>query len=95
LNKALMAKTGDPAVMAAKTLQENMGKVAAYWQAKNVPDATKFAMDAEAGFGKVADLAGAGNFDDAAATLKMTQANCAGCHMAHREKQPDGSFKMK
>jgi hypothetical protein len=95
LNKALMAKSGDMAVMDAKTLQDNMGKVAAYWQAKNVPDAVKFAQDAQAGFGKVADLAAAGNFDDAAATMKMTQMNCGGCHMAHREKQPDGSFKMK
>lgn len=95
LNKNLMAKAGDGASADAKTLADNMTKIAAYWQTKNVPDAVKFAQDAQTGFTQVGQLAAAGKFDDAAATMKMTQANCAGCHMAHREKAPDGSWKMK
>jgi mono/diheme cytochrome c family protein len=95
LNKNLTAKAGDAAAMDAKTLQDNFTKVAAYWQGKNVADAIKFAQDAKAGFGQVADLAAAGKFDDAAAAMKTAQANCAGCHMAHRERSPDGTFKMK
>jgi mono/diheme cytochrome c family protein len=95
LNKDLMAKSSDAAVMDAKTLADNMTKIAAYWKTKNVDDALKFAQDAQTGFTQVGQLAAAGKFDDAAATLKMTQANCGGCHMAHREKAPDGSWKMK
>jgi hypothetical protein len=95
LNKNIMAKSSDGAAMDAKTLADNFSKVGAYWKAKNVDDAVKFAADAQAGFAKVAQLAAAGNFDDAAAAMKMAQANCGGCHMAHREKAPDGSFKMK
>lgn len=95
LNKNLTAKAGDASAMDAKTLQDNMTKVAAYWQAKNVSDAVMFAQDAKSGFAQVAELASAGKFDEASAAMKMTQTNCAGCHMAHRERQPDGSFKMK
>ncbi len=95
LGKNLTAKAGDAAATDAKTLQDNMSKVAAYWQSKNVNDAVKFAQDAKSGFGQVAELASAGKFDDAAAAMKMAQANCGGCHMAHREREPDGSFKMK
>ena len=37
-----------------------------------------------------------GKFDDASAAAKQTaQVNCGGCHMAHREKAADGSFKIK
>lgn len=95
LGKNLTAKAGDAAAMDAKTLQDNFTKVAAYWQSKNVSEAVKFAQDAKSGFAQVAELASAGKFDDAAAAMKMAQTNCAGCHMAHRERAADGSFKMK
>jgi mono/diheme cytochrome c family protein len=95
LTKDLTAKSGDAAAMDAKTLQGNFTKVAAYWQSKNVADAVKFAQDAQSGFGQVADLAAAGKFDDATAAMKMAQANCAGCHAAHRQRAADGSFSMK
>jgi hypothetical protein len=52
-------------------------------------------MDAENGFKEVAQLAAAGKFDEASAALMKTQANCGGCHMAHREKAADGSWKIK
>ena len=55
----------------------------------------KFAADAQNGFKNVAQLAAAGKIDEAADATKMAQTNCAGCHMAHREKAPDGSWKMK
>jgi mono/diheme cytochrome c family protein len=95
LGKNLTAKAGDAAAMDAKTLQDNMTKVAAYWQAKNVGDAVKFAQDAKSGFAQVAALASAGKFDDATAAMKMAQTSCGGCHMAHRERAADGTFSMK
>jgi len=95
LAKNLTAKAGDAAAMDAKTLQDNMTKVAAYWQAKNVSDAVKFAQDAKSGFAQVAELASAGKFDDASAAMKTAQTSCGGCHMAHRVREDDGSFKMK
>ena len=85
----------DAAAADAKTLADNFGHVRDYWQQKNVADAVKFAADAQSGFKSVADLAAAGKFDDASNALKTAQMNCAGCHMAHRERTPDGTFKMK
>jgi mono/diheme cytochrome c family protein len=95
LNKNLTAKAGAAAAMDAKALADNFTKVAAYWQSKNVNDAVKFAQDAKTGFAQVADLAAAGKFDEASAAVKTAQTNCAGCHMAHRERAPDGTFTMK
>ena len=43
----------------------------------------------------VADLNKNLTAKDGAAALKTVQANCAGCHMAHRDKAADGSFKIK
>ena len=95
LRMNLAAKSGDAAAADAKKLQDTFAQVHAYWQKKNVSDATQFAMDAENGFKEVGQLAAAGKFDEAGAALMKTQANCAGCHMAHREKAADGSWKIK
>ncbi len=95
LDKNLTAKSGDAAVMDAKTLEENMAKVLIYWQTRDVNDGVRFSLDTKYGFAQVALLASQGKFDEASAALKMTQTNCAGCHMAHREKAADGSFKIK
>jgi mono/diheme cytochrome c family protein len=95
LNKSLAAKDGAMAHMDVRKLQENLAMVMAYWQSREVNDAVKYALDGTYGLAQVDVLAGQGKFDEAAAALKMTQANCAGCHMAHREKAADGSFKIK
>ncbi len=91
----LESKNSDGAATDAKKLQEVFGQVKAYWQKKDVADATKFASDAADGFGDLATQSAASKFDDASATLKKTSANCAGCHAAHREKAADGSFTIK
>jgi cytochrome c556 len=95
LRKNLEAKNTEAAAADAKKLQEIFGHVHSYWSDKHVDDATRFAMDAGKGFGEVAEEAAAGKFEDAAATLKTTSANCGGCHTAHREKSADGTFKIK
>jgi cytochrome c556 len=85
LRKNLEAKNAEAASADAKKLQEVFGHVHEYWSGKHVDDAMKFAMDASTGFGQVAEQAGAGKFDEAAAILKTTSATCGGCHAAHRE----------
>ena len=95
LRKDLDAKSGVTAGTDARKLEDVFGQVAAYWQSKNVSDATKFAQDAQAAFRQVADLSNTGKFDEASEALKTAQATCTGCHNSHREKAPDGSFTMK
>jgi len=95
LRKNLEAKTGPAAAADANKAAEVFGQVHAFWQRKNVADAQKFAMDAQNGLKQVAEHAAAGRFDEASQALTAAQQNCAGCHEAHRERAPDGSFKIK
>jgi mono/diheme cytochrome c family protein len=95
LNKNLTAKDGAASHTDVRKLQENLAMVMAYWQARNVNDGAKFALDGTYGLAQVDVLVSQGKFEDGAAALKTVQANCAGCHMAHRDKAADGSFKIK
>jgi mono/diheme cytochrome c family protein len=55
----------------------------------------RFSLDGTYGLAQVDVLISQNKFDDATAALKTAQASCGGCHMAHREKAADGSFKIK
>jgi hypothetical protein len=95
LRKNLDAKNGEAAASDAKKLQEVFGQLHGFWQKKNADDAVKLASDGSAAYGEVATEAAAGKFDEASAALKKGSATCGGCHMAHREKAADGSWKLK
>jgi len=69
--------------------------VMAYWQARNTDDGVRYSLDATYGLAQVDVLASQGKFDEAGAALKTAQASCGGCHMAHRDKAADGSWKIK
>ena len=95
LSKNLMAKDGSGAHTDVRKLQENLAMVMAYWQSRNINDGVRFALDATYGLAQVDVLAGQGKFDDAAAALKTAQTSCGNCHMVHRDRAADGSFKIK
>jgi len=95
LNKSLTAKDGTTAHNDVRKLQENLAMVMAYWQSRNINDAVRFSLDGTYGLAQVDVLISQNKFDDATAALKTAQASCGGCHMAHREKAADGSFKIK
>ena len=67
------------AAPAANSLVETFTKVAAYWKAKNAPDAVTFAETARDAAKAIADGQG-----DKAANLMKLQQQCGACHMAHR-----------
>jgi mono/diheme cytochrome c family protein len=95
LSKNLTAKEGAAAHTDVRKLQENLAMVMAYWQSRNVNDGVRFALDATYGLAQVDVLVSQGKFEDAAAALKTAQGSCGNCHMAHRDKAADGSFKIK
>ncbi|MBI3895373.1 MAG: hypothetical protein HY313_05535 [Acidobacteria bacterium] len=95
LGKNLEAKSGDAAAADAQKLQEVFGQVKAFWEKRNVSDATQFATNAQSGFHEIGQLAAGGKFEEASAALTKVRENCAGCHNAHRERQTDGTFKIK
>ena len=78
-----------PAAAAAATkLADTFDQVAAYWSTKKSDDALGFA---EAGRDAAKAIAAGG---DKTANLRKIQAQCGGCHMAHRgEDDPDRPVK--
>lgn len=95
LRKNMEAKNGEGAAADAKKLQAAFVEVQGYFTKKGVDDAAKLSATASAAYGEVADFATAGKFDDAAASLKKAGATCGGCHSVHREKNADGTYKIK
>jgi len=95
MNKDIAAKDGAAVAADAQKLQGIFKQVEDFWQKRGgADDAVTFAKKAQTSAGAVAAAATAGNFDMAAAEVKNVQANCGGCHMAHREKVGD-TFKIK
>jgi cytochrome c556 len=95
LNKNIAAKDGAAAAADAQKLEATFKQVEDFWKKRGgADDAVNFAMKAQMAAAAVAKDASGGNFDQATADVKSLQANCGGCHMAHREGAA-GSFKMK
>jgi hypothetical protein len=95
LNKNIMAKDGAAAAADAQKLEATFKQVEDFWKKRGgADDAVNFAMKAQMAAATIAKDAAAGNFDQATADVKSLQANCGGCHMAHREGAA-GSFKIK
>lgn len=94
LGKKLAAKDPTSADDAGK-LQALFESVQKFWEERKTEDAVGFAKAAAMQFGTVSQLAKAGQWDDAVAAQKKVGANCMGCHTAHREKAPDGSWTIK
>ena len=85
----------DDNVKAAQRLNAIFKDVQAYWEGKKVDDAIGFAKAAVAATDDLGKALVAKDAAAAGAAQKTLAAQCAGCHMAHREKTPDGTFKMK
>jgi cytochrome c556 len=95
LNKNIAAKTGAGAAADAEKLEATFKQVEDFWKKRgSADDAVNFAVKAQTAAAAIAKAATAGNLDEAATQVKSLQANCGGCHMAHREGTP-GSFKIK
>ena len=95
LNKSMKGGDAAEAGKAAARLEVLFKNIHAYWSEKKVADATTAAQ------GVVTSVQGvqkalAANDMAAAETARATiGANCMGCHTAHREKLPEGGFRIK
>jgi hypothetical protein len=79
----------------AKTLSDLFKQVQAYWEAKKVDDAVMFSKMAVQAADDTVKNSTTMNMTALAENQKAMQSACAGCHMAHRERLPDGTFKIK
>jgi predicted NAD-dependent protein-ADP-ribosyltransferase YbiA (DUF1768 family) len=95
LRKAV-ASAAEPDVAASAAKLETVFKdVQAYWENKKVDDATTAAKNAVAASQAITKAVAAHDMAAVTAASTTLNAQCASCHMAHRERLPDGSFQMK
>jgi len=79
----------------AGEVQAAFAKVEEFWTKRGTADAIQFAKNVQAVVKEVHEAATAGNKEATVAAARRIGANCQGCHMAHRERLPDGSFLLK
>ena len=79
----------------AATVKTAFTEVETYFKSRNVADATGWATDAIKFLGAIEAGAAAGKWDEVKAAAGSVQQLCATCHNTHRERQDDGSFRIK
>jgi cytochrome c556 len=95
LRKSIASSNEADAAAAAARLETIFKDVQAYWEDKKVADAAGYAKNAVAAVQAVSKAVAAHDMAAAGAANTTLGAQCMSCHTAHREKTPDGGFKMK
>ena len=95
LGKKIAAKDASSSQDAKKLQAWFGGDVQKFWKAKKAMDGVTFSKTAATEFKMIAKLTATNKWDEAGASFKKATATCSGCHGVHREKAPDGSWKVK
>ena len=98
LERVLLFETTMKARDEAARIEEIFAGVLVFWEARKAKDAIGLSKNALA---EAANISNALEIIDlhspSVATLAQERVNkmCTACHAAHREKRPDGTFKIK
>jgi cytochrome c556 len=95
VRKTVAAKQGPETAAAAEKMAGIFDHVRGHFEEHHLDDGVNFAKTGHDAAKDLASAANSGDWDKASADLKTIGGACQGCHGAHREKLPDGSFKMK
>ena len=95
LRKSLASSSEADASASAARLETIFKDVQAYWENKKVEDASTAAKNAVAATQAVTKAVAAHDMAAANAAAQTLNGTCMACHTAHRDRLPDGSFKMK
>jgi cytochrome c556 len=95
MTKGIKGGMADEASKAAMRLETLFKSVHAYWSEKKVADATTAAQTAITNLQAVQKALAANDMAAAETARATVAAQCMGCHTAHREKTPEGGWKMK
>ena len=89
------AKNYEGLAKSAATLKAAFQQSLDFWTAKKVEDATNFAKNALKAATDLETAAKASNEEGVAAAARAVSGSCQGCHTAHRQRMPDGSYEIK
>jgi hypothetical protein len=98
LERVLLFETTMKARDEAARMEEILTEVLAFWEARKTKDAIALTRDALTETANISKaLAVIDLHSPSVATLAQTRLGkiCTSCHAAHREKQPDGTFRIK
>ena len=95
LKKKIDAKTLADAPKDAAKLEALFKETEAFWKQRKTADAVKFSADGRSASKAAAKAAKSGKQEAAQTAMNNILATCKGCHAAHREKGPDGKYKIK
>lgn len=95
LKSTLESKNQGEATAAATKVHEAFAETKKYWVAKNIQDGQEWSDTALAGAKMVSDGAGTGDWTKVSDGVSKLGGTCKTCHDAHRERLPDGTYKIK
>ena len=95
LNKSIKGGDAAEAGKAAARMEVLFKNVHAYWNDKKVMDATTAATGVISSLQALQKALGANDMTAAETARASIGANCMSCHTAHRDKLPEGGFKIK
>ena len=89
------AKNYEAIAKSAATLKTGFQQSLDFWTAKKVEDATTFAKNALKAATDLETAAKASNEEGVTTAARAVSGSCQGCHTAHRQRMPDGSYEIK
>ena len=94
IEKAIMAEDYDTVQKLAASAKAAFGVTESYWSTRNA-EATKLAQTGGKAASDLDVAAGLKSGDGATFAMKGVREVCGPCHMARRERLPDGTFEIK
>jgi cytochrome c556 len=95
LRKNIEAKNAEGVKTDAAKLEAIFKTSEEFWTEKKVDDAIAWSKQGREGAAEISKLAAAGEWEKIPDAQKKVGATCSACHTAHREKLPEGGYKIK
>ena len=93
--RGLTARTGAEAADNAEKIAGLYTEMKEFWVKRDVADAVKAAEEGKDAALQLASAAKANDAEKGEAAFKALNGTCRSCHTAHRERLPDGKYKIK
>src|SRR5262245_6591960 len=95
IRRNIESKAADDIVKDAAKIEDAFKKSEEFWAKRKTDDAVKWSQQSQAAAKEIADAAKGGDMEKVSTSLRSLMGNCAACHGAHREKLPEGGYKIK
>lgn len=95
MRAAVDASSADQVRQRAVELSKFFGDTQTFFTTRGTADAVTWATDAGKLVHTIDEASAAGKWDDAKASVTSLNGICGSCHAAHREREDDGTYRVK